>query len=97
MSPWLSLLKYAAVTTDMLTPVIVGDIVKVITSRDVPVDNKLFNEIVESLKADDVDRLADIAQKPELVSRLKTLIESRDSAIDDNMIICPHCGEYFSS
>lgn len=81
----------------MLTPVIVGDIVSTLTSRTVDVNNKLFNEIVDALKSDDVDRLADIAQKPQLVARLKTLVETHQNVLDENMIICPHCGEWFST
>lgn len=92
-----SLLKYASLTTDMLTPVIVADIARTLTSKPIDVDNKLFTEVVEALKSDDVDRLADIAQKPELISRLKNLVDKQSSLIDDNMTICPHCGEWFSS
>lgn len=91
----LGLLRYASLKTSDLTAPILQDIAGAF-GVTMDVTDGLTDEVVSLLRANDVDGLADIVSKKGLVEKLQKLLGRQASAIDDNLIVCPHCNEYIN-
>ena len=89
-----ALAKYAGLTTDQLTREVVQDIATKL-GFEVVVDDTKFGEVVNLLKANNVDGLADLIANNDVAEKVKSLLQPV-AAQDDHMIICPHCGEYIN-
>lgn len=90
----LSLLKYANLKTSELTVPILADIGKSL-GLDVDVDNDMLASVSSLLVENNVNGLADLAGSPSLFPKLQSLMQKSEK-FDDNLIICPHCGEYIN-
>lgn len=84
----LSLMKYANVTISELKPEIINDILSALGQDELVAPDDLSG-IIEVLRADDVDKLADMLQRPDVLPKIMPHLVKKDD--DMNMIICPHC------
>lgn len=71
-----------------LTPAVVGDVAKVL-GLDVDVTADTTARVVELLRGENVDAMADLLNKPESVQKLHNFL--RGEHVDWNIMFCPHC------
>jgi len=90
----IGLMKYASLSLDQLTPKILQDVISAF-GYERQVDEKLFHDVTDTLRNDDVDKLADIIQRPDIFNKVIPLLKAPEQEGMD-MIICPHCNGFVS-
>jgi hypothetical protein len=90
----LNLLKFASLKSDELTVPILSEI-SAGMGFNVAVDDEVLAQVSALLRENNVNGLADLAGSPALFPKLQQLLQ-KSPAYDDNLIICPHCGDYIN-
>lgn len=90
----LGLLKYMSMRVGDITVDALVDISKAL-GYEIVGNDELVKTVVELLRKNDVDALSDVLSKPDVIEKLKAIV-STDQGGDDNLIVCPHCGEYIN-
>lgn len=91
----LSLLKYATLKSSELTAPIVMEIAKGL-GIDAEVTDETMASLSNILKIENIESLADLLGSPTVFPKIQKLLMDSVQAVDDNLIICPHCHEYIN-
>jgi len=92
--------KYGQLTPGDITIDVAKDIADALGYK-IPIDDGMLQAIVGTLAEDDIDKLADIASHPAVITKVVSILTGNngdDESFDDslNVIPCPHCGEYLA-
>lgn len=85
---------YGRTQSSDLTPSIVGSIADAL-GYEPTVDDATFTKVVDLLRTENIDTLADIIPATKVHEHLKSFFKPKGAAEEDtNLAICWHCGEF---
>lgn len=86
------LLKYATMGSADLTTDALKDIASAF-GYEIDPSEAMLGQVTALLKSDDIDKLADLASRPDVFNKIIPLIKPPEPEGVD-MIVCPHCNGF---